>query len=101
MGQLESEILDLEMDLRTNNHEADDDTYLMIVDIANEAGELEAENVKLRELVRAMLHCANPYGDCDSCAINGAEMPTEHDDLENACYVLRERLRELGIGVEG
>ena len=65
---------------------------------ATRIAELQAENAKLRELVRALAYCMCEDCDCDRCALNGADMPTPRI---SACDELPEMLRELGIEVDG
>ena len=59
---------------------------------------LYAENAKLLELVRALLTCATD-GECDECSMNGATH--WHVGKAQLCDGVWERLRELGIEVDG
>ena len=61
--------------------------------------ELEAENAKLRELVRIMYYCNLPWKNCDKCAMNGADMDLQISDIE-FCDELNDLMRELGIEVD-
>ena len=60
---------------------------------------LQAENAKLRELVRILYYCGLPWKDCDKCAMNGAEMHVEISDVE-FCDGMYDRMRELGVETE-
>jgi hypothetical protein len=64
---------------------------------ALKASELQAENAKLKELVRVMAYCMQCERDCDGCAMNGADGPIT--ELAG-CDGLRDRMRELGVEVE-
>lgn len=58
---------------------------------------LKAENAKLRELMSVMAYCIQGWRECDGCRVNGgAGIITERA----GCYVLIDRLRELGVEVE-
>ena len=59
--------------------------------------QLRLENAKLRELVRIMSYCMHDGRECDQCAMNGADMNVEVDQLL-ACDGLYKRLMEMGIG---
>ena len=59
--------------------------------------DLQAENAKLKELVRVMAYCMQCERDCDGCAMNGADGPIT--ELAG-CDGLRDRMRELGVEVE-
>ena len=59
---------------------------------------LIAENDKLRELVRILAYCMSEDRDCDKCVLNGADMPMPRI---SACDSLPDRIRELGIEVDG
>lgn len=63
-----------------------------------DASDFEADNAKLRELVRTMAYCMQDPKDCDKCSMNGARMRLEIDPLF-ACDGLYDKLRELGIEV--
>ncbi len=69
--------------------------------IANRESDLEdarAENAKLRELVRILKNCADECGDCDTCPIN------DGSGVLNpwlGCDSLRDRMRDLGVEVDG
>ena len=52
---------------------------------------------ELRELVRIMAYCMHDGRECDHCAMNGADMNVEIDQLL-ACDGLYKRLMEMGIG---
>lgn len=57
---------------------------------------IEAENVALRELMSVMAYCIQGWRGCDGCRVNGgAGIITERA----GCYVLLDRLRELGFEV--
>lgn len=65
-------------------------------DKAMEIARLEAENAKLRELVRILKNCADECGDCDTCPIN------DGSGVLNpwlGCDSLRDRMRDLGVEV--
>ena len=58
---------------------------------------LMSENAKLRELISIMAYCIQGWRECDGCRVNGgAGIITERA----GCYVLLDRLRELGMEVE-
>ena len=57
----------------------------------------EAENDKLRELVRVMAYCMQCERDCDGCAMNGADGTIT---ALAGCDGLRDLMRELGIEVD-
>lgn len=59
--------------------------------------DLEAENAKLRELVRVMAYCMQCKRECDECAMNGADGTIT---ALAGCDELRDRMRELGVEVE-
>lgn len=59
----------------------------------------EAENAKLRELVRIMAYCMQEGTDCDGCKLNGGAGRNEALDAFWACDGLYDRMRELGIEV--
>lgn len=82
MGKIEQRLFDLEEYLRRNDDSADSSAYLTIVGIANDVSELESENAKLRELVKAMkpFLCCMPFASCNTLAAN-----------------VRDRMRELRI----
>lgn len=73
MGKIEQELFDLEELLMRNDDMADGSTYITICGIANSVSELEAENAKLRELVRQNVReitatCGDCWGGlCDDC----------------------------------
>lgn len=69
----------------------------MCDDVDEKFSELEAENDKLRELVRALLTCATE-GECDECRMNGAT--PWHVGKAQLCDGVWEHLRELGIEVD-
>lgn len=58
-----------------------------------------AENAKLRELVRILVHCMDELDNCDSCPINGNPYDVSRDWA--ACDTLYEMLCELGVEVNG
>ena len=62
-------------------------------------GELEAENAKLRELVRVMAYCMQEGTDCDGCKLNDGAGRIEALDAFWACDGLHDRMREFGIEV--
>ena len=55
----------------------------------------QSENAKLRKLMHVMTYCMQDEGDCDGCAMNGADMEPSVGPLF-ACDGLREQLSELG-----
>ena len=55
---------------------------------------LEAENAKLRELVRTFYHCTTS-GECDECPINGGGPVRLMPDT--ICDTIHDRMRELGV----
>lgn len=57
-----------------------------------------AENAKLRELVRTFYHCTTS-GECDECPINGGG--PVHLMPDTICDTIHDRMRELGIEVDG
>jgi hypothetical protein len=62
-----------------------------------EIARLKAENAKLRELMSVMAYCIQGWRECDGCRVNGgAGIITERA----GCYVLLDRMRELGIEVD-
>ena len=66
--------------------------------INNVADAHERENAKLRELVSVMAYCNQFRRDCDGCSMNGAAgIITERA----GCDELLDRLRELGVEVDG
>lgn len=76
----------------------------MLLDAADTIWELRddlqranAENAKLRELVRALLTCTTD-GECDECRMNGAT--PWHVGETQLCDGVWEHLRELGIEVD-
>ena len=71
------------------------DAYLEAVDALEK---LEAENARLREMVRILAYCMSEDRNCDRCVFNGADMPTPRI---SACDSLPDRLRELGVEVGG
>lgn len=58
------------------------------------ADHAQAENAKLRELVKALLTCATD-GDCDECRLNGAT--PWHVGKAQLCDGVWDRVRELGV----
>ena len=57
----------------------------------------QAENDRLRELVRTMAYCMQYERDCDGCRLNGADGAV----MEPAgCDGMRDRMRELGVEVD-
>lgn len=64
---------------------------------SNIPDKLSAENVKLRELVKALLTCATD-GDCDECRLNGAT--PWHVGKAQLCDGVWDRVRELGVEVD-
>jgi hypothetical protein len=65
-------------------------------DGVKELQRLQAENAKLRELVKALLTCATD-GDCDECRLNGAT--PWHVGKAQLCDGVWDRMRELGVEV--
>ena len=65
---------------------------------ARHLAELDRENAKLRELVHCMAYCMQYERDCDECMMNGADGNIAEPC---GCVGLLDRLRELGIEVEG
>lgn len=59
---------------------------------------VRAENEKLRELVRVFYHCTTS-GKCDYCPINGGG--TVKLMADTICDTLHDRMRELGVEVDG
>ena len=57
---------------------------------------LQAENAKLRELVRTFYHCTTS-GECDECPINGGGPVRLMPDT--ICDTIHDRMRELGVEV--
>lgn len=56
--------------------------------------EAEAENAKLRELVRTFYHCTTS-GECDRCPVNsGGPVHLQPDTI---CDTIHDRMRELGV----
>lgn len=60
--------------------------------------EESAENAKLRELVRDMAYCMQYERECDECRMNGADGNIAEPC---GCDGLLDRLRELGVEVDG
>lgn len=58
---------------------------------------LEAENAKLRELVRTFYYCTTS-GECDECPANGGG--AVHLMPDTICDTMHDRMRELGVGVD-
>ena len=64
--------------------------------IATVAESLEAENAKLRELLRTLAFCADDRADCDQCAMNGKpHVPVP----QSFCDEMAELLRQHGVEV--
>ena len=59
--------------------------------------DLEAENAKLRELVRTLAYCANDMAVCDDCPVNGSHYMTVRQSF---CDGMADLLRELGVEVD-
>ncbi len=57
---------------------------------------LEAENAKLRELVRTFYHCTTS-GECDECPINGGGPVRLMPDT--ICDTIHGRMREFGVEI--
>ena len=77
MNRLESELFDLEELLMRNDGMADDGTYSTIVGIANDVSELEEENAKLRNALKALMIGTNAelcadrdYPNCEECSMH-------------------------------
>ena len=62
--------------------------------------ELLTDNAKLRELACTLVYCMQVHNDCDGCRLNGSKGELSYDPLL-ACDGLHERMRELGIEVDG
>lgn len=62
-----------------------------------DASNLEAENAKLRELVRVMAYCNQCRRECDECRVNGGVGTITE---RAGCDALLDRMRELGIEVD-
>lgn len=56
--------------------------------------EYVAENTKLHKLVRIMAYCMHDGRECDQCALNGADMNVEVNQLL-ACDELYRRIMEV------
>lgn len=56
----------------------------------------QAENAKLRELVRVFYHCTTS-GVCDECPVNGGG--AVHLMPDTICDTMHDRMRELGVEV--
>jgi len=67
------------------------DVMAMYCDAERDLKELQAENAKLRELVRYAYECAihSDHATCDDCR------------RMNSSCILADRMRELGIEVDG
>ncbi len=59
-----------------------------------EYDQLQAENAKLRELVRTFYHCTTS-GECDECPINGGG--PVHLMPDTICDTIHDHMRELGV----
>jgi hypothetical protein len=110
MNRIEQELFDLEEHLRRNDDIADNSAYLTIIGIANKVSELDAENTKLRELVRG-LHIAhvgmtNRYKGSETGLIWEYSGDTENDtrklesECEEECHRFDTAMRELGVEVD-
>ena len=64
--------------------------------IATAAESLEAENTKLRELVRIMAYCMQHERECDGCRINGAD-GTITEPV--GCVSMFDRMCDIGVEV--
>lgn len=62
------------------------------------ADRIDAENDKLRELVHCMAYCMQYERECDECRMNGADGNIAEPC---GCDGLLDRLRELGVEVDG
>ena len=89
MSKVEQRLFDLEEYLMRNDDRADSSAYLTIVGIANDVSEIEAENAKLRELVKAAYRCTNAGPSCLECRM-----------VAGGCTLLS-AMRELGVEVDG
>ena len=69
-----------------------------VVEACMQLGGAWVRCTELRELVRVMAYCMQCERDCDGCAMNGADGAVT--ELAG-CDGLRDRMRELGIEVEG
>lgn len=79
--------------------DADRAVVMMLQDNAALIGKcerLQAENAKLRELVRTFYHCTTS-GECDRCPVNsGGPVHLQPDTI---CDTIHDRMRELGVEV--
>jgi hypothetical protein len=60
----------------------------------NASERLQAENARLRELVRVMAYCMQYERECDGCRLNGADGTIT---APVGCDGLLDRMRELGV----
>lgn len=73
---------------------AQTDAQMAYIEAEREADRLQAENAKLRELVRTLYHCTTS-GECDECPINvGGPVHLMPDTI---CDTIHDRMRELGV----
>ena len=75
---------------------AQTDAQMAYIEAEREVDQLQAENAKLRELVRDMAYCMQYERECDECRMNGADGTIT---APVGCDGLRDRMRELGIEV--
>ena len=63
---------------------------------------LSDENAKLRELLCTLAYCANDMAVCDDCPVNGSHYMTVSMTVRQSfCDGMADRLRELGVEVDG
>lgn len=94
MTRIESELHDLYECLMRNDDMADRDTYHTIVGIANDVAKVEAENAKLRELVREIWRsCPVDEDDCAKCPHRIEESDEDWCDIPFL-------MEELGVEVD-
>lgn len=77
--------------------EAQTNVMSVYCDAERDLKELQAENDRLRELVRDMAYCMQCERECDGCRMNGADGAVT---APAGCDGLRDRMRELGVEVE-
>ena len=75
---------------------AQTDAQMAYIEAEREVDQLQAENAKLRELVRDMAYCMQYERECDECRMNGADGTIT---APVGCDGLRDRMRELGVEV--
>lgn len=87
MTRLETGLLDLAESLLRNDDIVHDADYQTLYSIATDVSEVESENAKLRELVRASWKCVHTGASCSDCRL-----------IAGGC-TLQSAMRELGIEV--